>query len=391
METAVMQPQGVSPQDVEGVELYRDMVKRVCEDGFGRDHAQWELDGVMPKQVWHSAGDNGLLCVEVPEDEGGQGGSFLHVAALIEVLADQGLSGPLYSFMVHSDIVVPYIRDFASTSVREAWLPLLTSGRAISAIAMTEPGAGSDLKAMTTTARAHRDGGFVINGAKTFITNGGIADIIVVCAKTSPEKGARGISLFAVDAATPGLRRGRSLEKLGMRACNTAELFFDDMHVPESALMGECNQGFFHLMSQLPRERLVIAIAALATAESVLRQTVDYVKQRKVFGRSLSEFQNTSFTLADLKGQVVVARVFLDECIRRQAVGELDSVTAAIAKQQLTELLGRLVDACVQLHGGYGYMWEQPVTRAYADARVLRIFGGANEIMKELVSRQLFS
>lgn len=386
-----MKPQRVSSQDVEGVELYRDMVRRVCEDGFGSDHAQWERDGFMPKEVWHSAGDNGLLCVEVPEDEGGQGGSFLHAAALIEVLADQGLSGPLYSFMVHSDIVVPYIRDYATTSVRDAWLTRLTSGRAISAIAMTEPGAGSDLKAITTTARVHPDGGFVINGAKTFITNGGIADIIVVCAKTSPEKGARGISLFAVDATTPGLRRGRSLAKLGMRACNTAELFFDDMHVPESALMGERDQGFVLLMSQLPRERLVIAIAALATAESVLRQTVEYVKQRQVFGRPLSEFQNTSFTLAELKGQVVVARAFLDECIHRQAVCDLDSVTAAIAKQQLTDLLGRLVDACVQLHGGYGYMWEQPVTRAYADARVLRIFGGANEVMKELVSRQLFS
>jgi alkylation response protein AidB-like acyl-CoA dehydrogenase len=381
----------ISGEELEGVELYRDMVIRVCDDGFGKDHALWEEHGFVPTNAWRDAGANGLLCVELEEAHGGQGGNFLHAAALIEVLADRGLSGPLYSFMVHSDIVVPYIRDYASTAVRSTWLPRLASGQAISAIAMTEAGAGSDLKAMATTALPHRDGGFLINGAKTFITNGGVADLIVVCAKTSPDKGARGMSLFAVDANTPGLRRGRNFEKLGMRACNTAELFFDDMHVPASALMGERDHGFGYLMKQLPRERLVIAIAALATAESILRQTVGYVKQRKVFGQPLSDFQNTAFTLADFKGQLMIARIFLDECIQRQAVNELDAMTAAIAKQQITDLLGRLVDACVQLHGGYGYMWEQPVTRAYADARVLRIFGGANEVMKDIVSRQLFA
>jgi len=379
------------PEDNESVELYRSMVTRFCKNGFGKDHAQWEHDGTMPRHVWEAAGDNGLLCVDLPESDGGQGGSFLHAAALIEVLAEQGLSGPLYSFMVHSDIVVPYIREYATQSVREAWLSRLANGRAIAAIAMTEPGAGSDLKAMTTSARRHPEGGFIINGAKTFITNGGIADLIVVCAKTSPEKGAKGVSLFAVDANTPGVRRGRSLEKLGMRASNTVELFFDDLHVPDSALLGEPDKGFIYLMNQLPRERLVIAIAALTTAESILQQTVDYVKERKVFGQSLSKFQNTGFTLAEAKAQVTVARAFLNECIQKQATNQLDSVTAAIAKQQLTELVGRVVDTCVQLHGGYGYMWEQPVTRAYADARVLRIFGGSNEIMKELISRQLFS
>lgn len=371
--------------------LYRDTVARFCADRLGRDHAQWERDSAMPVDVWRTAGANGLLCVDLPERFGGQGGSFLHAAALIEILAAQGLSGPLYSFMVHSDIVAPYLVSYASPQLQGYWLPRLASGESIGAIAMTEPDAGSDLKAVATTARPHPGGGYVLNGAKTFITNGGVADLVVAVAKTSPEKGAKGISLFAVDGNTPGLRRGRSLDKLGMRACNTVELFFDEMHVPATALLGELDQGFAYLMGQLPRERLVIAIAALATAEAVLRQTVEYVKTRRIFGRSLAEFQNTSFTLADLHGQAVVARAFLDCCVRRQAAANLDSVTAAIAKQQLTELLGRTVDACVQLHGGYGYMWEQPVTRAYADARVLRIFGGANEVMKELVSRQLFA
>lgn len=373
------------------VAVFKDMVARVCADGFGREHSAWEQHGEMPADVWRKAGALGLLCTDVPEAEGGQGGSFLHAAAVIEVLATAGLSGPLYSFMVHSDIVTPYVRHYGKPAVRDHWLPLLCSGGAVAAIAMTEPGAGSDLKAMSTTAVPHPDGGYTINGAKTFITNGGVADLIVVCAKTSPEKGAKGISLFAVDAQTPGLRRGRSLEKLGMRACNTAELFFDDMHVPSAALLGEQDRGFAYLMSQLPRERLVIAIAAQATAESVIRQTVEYVKGRKVFGRSLSEFQNTAFSLAELQAQTVVSRAFIDQCTRRQAADELDVVSAAIAKQQTTELLGRVVDACVQLHGGYGYMWEYPVTRAYADARVLRIFGGANEVMKDIVSRQLFA
>jgi acyl-CoA dehydrogenase len=371
--------------------LYRDMVGRFCADRLGPDHAQWERDGGMPIDVWRAAGANGLLCVDLPERFGGQGGNFLHAAALIETLATQGLSGPLYSFMVHSDVVAPYLASYANPQLQERWLPRLASGESVGAIAMTEPHAGSDLKAVTTTARPHSAGGYVLNGAKTFITNGGVADLVIVVAKTSPERGARGVSLFAVDGDTPGLRRGRSLEKLGMRACNTAELFFDEMHVPATSLIGELDQGFSYLMSQLPRERLVIAVAALATAETVLRQTVEYVKTRQVFGRPLAQFQNTSFTLAELHAQAVVARAFLDRCVQRQASAGLDPVTAAIAKQQLTELLGRTVDACVQLHGGYGYMWEQPVTRAYADARVLRIFGGANEVMKELVGRQLFA
>lgn len=385
-----MTVQAIGQETLQEVEAFRDALRRICADGFGREHLQWERAGEMPREAWRQAGALGLLCVDVPEAQGGQGGSFLHAAAVIETLAEAGLSGPLYSFMVHSDIVTPYIRQYATAALHERWVPALCSGDAIAAIAMTEPGAGSDLKSMATTAQQHADGGFVINGAKTFITNGGVADLIVVCAKTSPEKGARGISLFAIDGTTPGLQRGRSLEKLGMRACNTSELFFDNMHVPASALLGEKDKGFGYLMSQLPRERLAIAIAAMATAESVLRQTVDYVRQRKVFGRPLSEFQNTAFTLAEMQAQTVVARAFADQCIRRQATGELDAVTAAIAKQQLSELLGRVVDACVQLHGGYGYMWDYPVTRAYADARVLRIFGGSNEVMKEIVSRRLF-
>jgi len=370
---------------------YRDMLRRAIADGFGHEHDAWEQAGRMPAQVWRQAGELGMLCADVPEEEGGSGGSFLHAAVLIEELARAGLSGPLYSFMVHSDIVTPYLRQYGSVELQATWVRRLCAGTALAAIAMSEPDAGSDLKAMRTVARPHADGGYVISGAKTFITNGGIADLIVVCAKTSPEKGAKGISLFAVDAAMPGLRRGRSLEKLGMRACNTAELFFDEMYVPAGALLGEADQGFGYLMHQLPRERLVIAIAAQAMSESVLGQTIDYVKARQVFGRPLSEFQNTGFTLADLHGQLTISRAFLDQCIEGQAAGHLDSLTASIAKHQITELAGRVVDACVQLHGGYGYMWEFAVTKAYADARVLRIFGGANEIMKDIISRQLLS
>ena len=250
------------------MDLFRAMIERLSKNEFLGAHSQWESDGAVAQWAWRRAGEHGLLCADLPEADGGPGGGFLHSAAVIECLAANGLSGPCYSFMVHSDIVTPYIRQYGSETLRRQWLPLMASGEALGAIAMTEPGVGSDLKAIRTLAVKTSEGGYVLNGAKTFITNGGIADVVVVAAKTSPEKGAKGVSLFAVDSRSPGFRRGRNLEKLGMKASNTAELFFDDVHVPGDALLGEIDQGFRYLMTELPRERLVIAIAAMASAEA---------------------------------------------------------------------------------------------------------------------------
>lgn len=373
------------------LDLFRSAIERLCREEFLDAHQQWEEDGTVSRSAWRRAGELGLLCADLPEAEGGAGGSFRHSATVIEVLAASGLSGPCYGFMVHSDIVVPYIHHYGSDSIRRKWLPSMVSGDSIGAVAMTEPGAGSDLKAIRTSAVMQADGSYVMNGAKTFITNGGVADVVVVAAKTSPEKGAKGVSLFAVDCRSTGFRRGRNFEKLGMKASNTSELFFDDVHVPADAILGELDQGFRYLMTELPRERLVIAIAAMASAESVLRQTIEYTKQRKVFGKSVSEFQNTAFRLTELHSELVVARVFLNDCIRHQCSQSLDTETAAIAKIHLTELVGRVVDSCLQFYGGYGYMWEQPIARAYADARVLRIFGGTNEVLKDMISRKLLA
>lgn len=369
-----------------GHEAFRDQVRRFVAREIAPHHADWERDGAVPRELWEKAGAAGLLCCGIPEEHGGPGGDFGHAAVVIEELARAGASGP--GFSVHSDIVAPYILRYGSDDQKREWLPRLVSGQAIGAIAMTEPGAGSDLQGIRTAARA--DGNhLVVDGQKTFITNGQSADLIIVVAKTAPDKGARGTSLVLVEADRDGFSRGRNLEKVGLKAQDTSELFFDSVRVPRTNLLGEENRGFAHLMDDLPQERLIIALGAVAAAEAALEWTVAHVKGRKAFGKALADFQNTRFVLAEVKTEAAVARAFVDRCLAEHLEGGLDPATAAMAKLWCTEMQCRAIDACVQLHGGYGYMWEYPVARAWADARVGRIFGGANEIMKELIARTL--
>jgi alkylation response protein AidB-like acyl-CoA dehydrogenase len=328
------------------------------------------------------------LGAEVPEAYGGPGGSFAHDAVITCEANRAGIDG--WGGPLHNAIVVPYIVHYGSEEQKQRWLPRLVSGELIGAIAMTEPGAGSDLQAVRTTAK--RDGNhYLINGAKTFITNGQLANLIVVVTKTEPAAGAKGTSLFAVETdEIDGFRRGRSLDKIGLKANDTSELFFEDVRVPGDALLGaQEGQGFVQLMQQLPQERLLIAIYAMARIERALTVTLDYVKSRKVFGQPVIEFQNSQFELAECKSEATVAKVFVDHCIERHLQGRLDTATASMAKYWVTDLQCKIIDRCLQLHGGYGYMNEYPIARMYRDARVERIYGGTNEIMKVLIARTL--
>ncbi|MEN0109022.1 MAG: acyl-CoA dehydrogenase family protein, partial [Pseudomonas sp.] len=307
-------------------------------------------------------------------------------AVVIEEISRLGLSG--IGFSLHSDIVAPYILHYGSEHLKLKYLPKLVSGEMVSAIAMTEPGAGSDLQGVKTTAVLDGDE-YVLNGSKTFITNGFLADLVIVVAKTDPKAGAKGTSLFLVEAGTPGFSKGKRLEKVGMKAQDTSELFFQDVRVPKENLLGQAGMGFAYLMQELPQERLTVALGALANAEAALKWTLDYTRDRKAFGKAISEFQNTRFKLAEIATEVQVGRVFVDRCLEQHLEGKLDVPTAAMCKLWTTELQCKVLDECVQLHGGYGYMWEYPVARSWADARVQRIYAGTNEIMKEIISRAL--
>ncbi len=367
-------------------EIFRDSVRRFVEKEITPYHAQWESEGRVPREVWRKAGEAGLLCCTVPEEYGGAGADFLFSTVVIEELSRAGASGP--GFSLHTDIVAPYIYHYGSEDQKRDILPRMVTGEVITAIAMTEPGTGSDLQAVKTSAVA--DGNhLVVNGQKTFITNGQNADLIIVVAKTDPAQGAHGTSLVLVEADREGFSRGRNLEKVGLKAQDTSELFFDNVRVPRTNLLGEEGKGFQQLMEELPQERLLIGIGAVSACETVLEATIEYTRERKAFGKPIAEFQNTRFKLAEMKTEVTVARVFLDKCLEMHMAGGLDATTAAMAKLWLTELQGRVVDECVQLHGGYGYMWEYPVARAWADARVQRIYGGTSEIMKEVIGRSL--
>ncbi len=367
-------------------ELFRDQVRKFVQREIAPFHAQWEKERRVPKEVWRKAGEAGLLCMTMPEEYGGGGADVLHSIILGEELARVAATGP--GFGLHSDIIAPYINNAGSEEQKQKWLPRMASGETIAAIAMTEPGAGSDLQNIKTTAR--RDGNhFVINGQKTFISNGQNCDLVVVVAKTDPKEGARGTTLFLVETDREGFRRGRNLEKIGRKAQDTSELFFDNMRVPPENMLGGEGQGFMCLMRELPRERMLIATNALAAIDAALETTLDYVKQRKAFGKAIIEFQNSKFKLAELKTEALVARTFVEHCLRLLMANKLDVTTAAMAKLYCTDLQGKVVDECLQLHGGYGYMWEYPIARLWADARVQRIFGGANEIMKELIGRSL--
>jgi alkylation response protein AidB-like acyl-CoA dehydrogenase len=349
-------------------------------------HREWEKAGVAPRAVWRKAGAQGLLCVNMPEAYGGAGADRLASAILIEEQARLGLSGP--GFSTHSDIVAPYILNYGTEAQKTRWLPAMVSGEMIGAIVLTEPGAGSDLKAIRTTAR--RDGDhFILNGQKTFITNGQCADLLLVAAKPAGEGRSKALTLLVVEAGLPGVSRGKNFEKIGMKAQDTCELFFDNVRVPADCLLGEEGQGFPLLGRELAWERMQIAIGAVATSAAALEWTRDYTRERKAFGTPIAEFQNTRFRLAEVKTEVEIAQVFIDRCLAEVNEDRLDVSVAAMAKYWCTELMGRVLDTCLQLHGGYGYMWDYPIARAYADARVHRIYGGSNEIMRELIARTL--
>ncbi|MCW5750828.1 MAG: acyl-CoA dehydrogenase family protein [Alphaproteobacteria bacterium] len=367
-------------------ELFRDQVRRFVEREIVPHHEEWEEAGIVPRSAWRKAGEAGLLCATIPEAYGGQGASRLYSVILMEEFARVNASGP--GFSLHSDIVAPYILNYGTEEQKKTWLPRMASGEVIGAIAMTEPGTGSDLQGVRTS--AIRDGeDYVINGQKTFITNGQNADLVIVVAKTDPKEGAKGTSLILVEGDRTGFSKGRNLEKIGLKAQDTSELFFADVRVPVSNRLGGEGQGFFLLMQELAWERLQIAIMAMANAEAALEWTADYTRQRQAFGKSIASFQNTRFRLAELKTQIQVGRVFVDRCIDLVVRGELDPATAAMAKYWCSDLQGKVVDECLQLHGGYGYMLEYPIAKAYIDARVQRIYGGTNEIMKELIGRAL--
>jgi acyl-CoA dehydrogenase len=367
-------------------ELLRETARRFCEREVAPYHAEWEARGQVSREVWRKAGAAGLLCMALPEEYGGADMDFRASVVLIEELAKINASGP--GFSLQSDIVAPYILHYGSDEQKRTWLPKLASGEVISAIAMTEPGTGSDLAAVAT--RAEPDGaGYAITGAKTFITNGVMADLIVVVAKTDSSAGSRGISLFLVERSMPGFHGAPALKKLGLHAQDTAEFTMDRVRVLASAMLGAPGMGFKMLMSELAQERMSIAVGAVASADAGLRATIAYTRDRQAFGKRVLDFQNTRFTLATLKAQIAMARTFVDRCVELLCEGRLDAATAAMAKLETTELQFRVLDQCLQLHGGYGYMQEYPIAKAWADARVQRIYGGSNEIMREIIGRTL--
>jgi len=372
----------------EDVGMLYDMATRFLSDEVLPRYGEFEDNGMVDRACWEKAGGAGLLCASIPEEYGGAGGSYAHEAAIIEAIGHVGVDG--FGIALHNAIVAPYILHYGSEEQKKKWLPKLATGELIGAIAMTEPGAGSDLQGIRT--RAEKDGNhYRINGSKTFITNGQLANLVIVVTKTDPDKGAKGTSLFVVETdEVEGFERGRNLEKIGMKANDTSELFFNDVRVPASALLGsEEGQGFVQLMQQLPQERLLIGTQSIAMIERALAATIDYVKDRRAFGQKLIEFQNTQFKLAELKTEATIGRVFHDDCVARHLAGGLDPATASMAKYWLSELQGKVVDECLQLFGGYGYMTEYPIARMFRDARVQRIYGGTNEIMKLLIARTL--
>lgn len=367
-------------------EMFRATARRFFERECAPRQAEWDAAGQAGRDIWLKAGREGLLCVTVPTEYGGGGGDFGHACVLAEEYHRSSVSGP--SFSVHSDITAPYIVRLGTEEQKHRWLPEICRGEKILAIAMTEPGTGSDLKSIRTS--AVRDGDeWVINGSKTFISNGLSADFIVVVCKTDPAAGAKGVSLIMVEADRAGFRRGRKLEKVGQHAADTAELFFDDVRVPASNLIGVENRGFIHLMEELPQERLIIGVYSAARLERQLELTLDYVKSRKAFNQTVWDFQNTKFKLADIKAQAVAVRTLIDHYIGQHMARKLTLQEAAIAKLFATETMWKCVDEMVQLHGGYGYMLEYPVARAFADSRVTRIYGGTSEVMRDLISRKL--
>ena len=374
-----------SPWEDEEHEMLRDGVARYIESEFVPELERWIGQGTVDREAWNKAGEAGLLCASVPEEYGGPGGTYAHEAVIIEEMEYAGI-GLNFATVVHNTIVAHYILVYGTEEQKLRWLPKMVTGEIVGAIAMTEPGTGSDLQAVKATAEKDGDD-WIINGQKTFISNGQLCDLVIVVCKTSRDKGAKGISLLVVECDSDGFSRGQKLSKIGVKASDTSEIFFDNVRVPASNLLGEEGKGFVQLMQQLPQERLGLSVQAVAAMERAIALTSDYVKERKVFGAPLLSLQNTRFVLAECKTEATIARIFIDECIQRHMRGELDNETVAMSKWWCTERQNVIVSKCLQLFGGYGYSTEYPISRMFTDARVQMIYGGANEVMKEIIGR----
>ena len=367
-------------------EAFRDSVRRFMQEEVMPHEDRWQEQGYVDRDVWLKAGANGFLCVSMPEEYGGAAADRLYSVVLMEEQAFANSSS--IGFGLHSEIVSPYLNRYGSEALKKKYLPPMVRGEMIGAIAMTEPGAGSDLQSIKTTAVRKGDK-YILNGSKTFITNGWNSDLVIVVAKTDPTKGAKGTSLLIVDTSMGGFTKGKRLKKMGLKGQDTSELFFDNVEVPAENLLGEENNGFIYLMQELPWERMQIAIGAMAKTEAAIKWTIDYVNNRKAFGTPVSSFQNTRFKLAEVVTQCQVGRVFVDRCMELLMEGKLDTATASMAKMWASDIENKIIDECLQLHGGYGFMMEYPIAKAYVDARVQRIYGGTNEIMKEVIARSL--
>jgi alkylation response protein AidB-like acyl-CoA dehydrogenase len=369
-------------------DMFRASLRKFIEVEAMPHHEQWEKDGMVSDEIWLKAGEQGFLCPMIPEEYGGVGTDFLYNCIVNEEIGRSGCTG--LGWTLHNDITVPYIVRYGSEEQKQKYLPRCITGELITAIAMTEPGAGSDLQGTKTTAVLDGDH-YILNGSKTFITNGQKAGLVIVVAKTDTSAGSKGISLFLVEADLPGFSKGKNLNKLGLKAQDTSELFFQDLRVPKENLLGEEGRGFIYLMQDLPQERLSIAVGAVANAKAILEATVEYTKERKAFGTTVASFQNTQFKLAELSAEIDCAEVYTDRCTELLLQDKLDTVTASKAKLLTTDLQCKVADECLQLFGGWGYMWEYPVCRAFADSRIQRIYGGTNEIMKLIISRDLMA
>lgn len=369
-------------------DMFRSMARKFFEEEVKPFHEDWEKLGHVSRDVWLKAGELGLLGAATSDKYGGAGCDAKYAAIVWEEQSYSLCTGP--GFSLHSDIVMPYIENIGTEKQKEEILPKMAAGEWIGAIAMTEPAAGSDLAGMKTVAKEQDDGTFLLNGSKVFITNGQMADVTIVCAKTAPEKGPHGISLFLVREGMPGFDKGKNLNKMGMKAQDTSELFFDNVRLTKDDLLGELNHGFYYLMQELPQERLLIADMGIASAEAVFELTRDYMKDRKAFGKPIGSKQVLAHKMAELKTEITIGRVFMDHCIELLAQKRLDTDTASMAKYWGTDLQHKVADECVQLHGGWGYMQEYPVCKAFLDGRVQKIYGGTNEIMKELIQRKIF-
>tara|TARA_B110000503_G_scaffold19879_1_gene29721 strand:- start:46445 stop:47581 length:1137 start_codon:yes stop_codon:yes gene_type:complete len=374
--------------DNEELTLFRDMTRRALEQEISPNIEEWETQHMVPRELWNTLGQAGLLCPDMPEEFGAAGTTPQITFAIIEEMSRMGFGGIASGYGIHSNIVAPYIEHFGTEEQKAQWLPKMVTGEAVGALAMTEPGAGSDVQSIRTNAVMDGEE-WILNGSKIFITNGMHADLVIVAAITDPGKGAKGTSLFIVDTTLPGFARGKKIEKMGQHTSDTAELFFQDVRLPASALLGELNKGFVIMMTELPRERLGIAAQAVAAAEGALDITIDYVLERKAFGQTVASFQNTRFTLAEVKIEIAVNRAFYEKCANAYAQDNLSAEDAAILKYASTEMQCKTIDQCLQMFGGYGYTIEYPISRFYTDARIQRIYGGTSEIMKELVARSI--